>query len=168
MTRSWTQNPSGIYVETFTPSPPSPLAELDAPFGNFATIDAILGRLNGTIVVQHASGSPTVYQPSANTDAARGTAFLAALAAAASGDVLYLAAMTYDCVANQIIIPGGVIIQGADKVGDGRSHLLAIWQRKRIGSVPINCHRKQLRSKQPYVELAERGHEISIHRAVGK
>ena len=116
MTRSWTQNPSGIYVETFTPSPPSPLAELDAPFGNFATIDAILGRLNGTIVVQHASGSPTVYQPSANTDAARGAALLAALAAAVSGDMIYLAALTYDCQASQITVPSGVILQGADKL----------------------------------------------------
>jgi len=48
------------------------------------------------ITVVHANGGVTLYTPSTNSNAARGTALLAAFAAAVTGDSVYLSANTFD------------------------------------------------------------------------
>jgi hypothetical protein len=48
------------------------------------------------ITVVHANGGVTLYTPSTNSNAARGTALLAAFAAGVSGDSVYLSADTFD------------------------------------------------------------------------
>lgn len=55
----------------------------------------VLG-INDGVVVYSAGWRPTVYKPSANTDAARGVAFLAASAAATSGQTVIAAPGSYD------------------------------------------------------------------------
>jgi len=48
------------------------------------------------VTVVHANGGVTLYTPSTNTNTARGTALLAAFAAGANGDSVYLSANTFD------------------------------------------------------------------------
>ena len=54
------------------------------------TIQAGPGLVNGGVIVNHATGSPTPYDAASNTNAARGTALLTALSTLASGDTVIL------------------------------------------------------------------------------
>jgi hypothetical protein len=97
-----------------------------SPTGVKANYDANIDASNANFVELYAehiwlnhAGTLTPYVPSAATDAARGTALLAALAAAVSGDTLLLGPGTYDCgthadmSAHAVVIPAGVTVTGS-------------------------------------------------------
>ncbi len=67
----------------------------------------------GTVVIRHKDGTTTAYNSTADTDAARGTALVAAVAAAAAGDVIIISAHTYDLGVYNTILPTSVNLFGA-------------------------------------------------------
>jgi hypothetical protein len=75
----------------------------------------------GTVVVTHANGTGTVYAASADTDAARGTALLAAVASLVAGDHLMAAPGDYKvgivsgtgADSLVIVLPSGVTFEGS-------------------------------------------------------
>ncbi len=75
-------------------------------FGSFA---------NGQIEIRSSDGTIVFYKASANTDAARGTAFQNALSAVSGGSTILLGPGTYDCGATQLTVPANVVIKGSGK-----------------------------------------------------
>lgn len=76
---------------------------------------AELKALETAVVITHKGGTKTGYAPAADTDVARGTALIAAVAAAVSGDVIQLTANTYDLGSAMLALPAGVSLVGAGK-----------------------------------------------------
>jgi hypothetical protein len=71
---------------------------------------------DAAIIVKHKDGTATRFQPTANTDAARGTKLLAAVATLVAGDALYTGAGTFDIGTSVIIMPAGnIAFHGAGK-----------------------------------------------------
>lgn len=64
-----------------------------------------------SVVVQHPDGTSLVYPPSADTDAARGTALLAAVTAAVAGDVIILGPGTF--LTSLLELPADVSLRGS-------------------------------------------------------
>ncbi len=66
------------------------------------------GTAAGLVYITNDSGTTTNYNPSADTDSARGTALLAAVAAATSGQTVKVGAGTFALAANRLLIPDDV------------------------------------------------------------
>lgn len=64
------------------------------------------------LLLQTDAGTLTGYEPSADTDAARGTSLIAAVAAMAAGDTLYIGPGTYDIGTTQLVLPAGSSLIG--------------------------------------------------------
>jgi len=86
------------------------------------TLSAAVTSVNGltgavvtttAVMIVHADGTQTKYTPAANTNVARGTALLNAVAAAMAGDTIYLSANTFDVGTSQILLPDSVNLRGA-------------------------------------------------------
>jgi len=73
----------------------------------------------GSIRLKHIDGTEVFYNPTADTDVARGTALLLAVTNAVSGDILYLSANTYDLEVGVIDLSlgatGTISLHGAGK-----------------------------------------------------
>lgn len=67
----------------------------------------------GHVIVTHADGSTTVYNPAAATDAARGTALAAAVAALTAGDSCKVSPHAYHVGSSGLLIPSGVNFEGS-------------------------------------------------------
>lgn len=63
----------------------------------------------GNVVVTHKNGNQSVYQASANTDIARGTALASAVSAAVVGDSIAVGPGTFDIVTSLLTFPTGTI-----------------------------------------------------------
>jgi hypothetical protein len=81
----------------------------------------------GLVLLTSDTGGVTAYNPASDTDAARGTALLAAVAAASAGETVRLAAGVYDLGTSQLALPDNVdlsldssaVIQGARDLSNG-------------------------------------------------
>ena len=63
-------------------------------------------------VLETEAGVRTVFTPSADSDAARGTALIAAAAAATAGDLIYVGAGNYTIGTTQLVLPAGSALIG--------------------------------------------------------
>ena len=77
------------------------------------TLAGLFGNTSATCVVVHEDGSQSTYNAASNTDAARGTALLAALTAMVSGDALFLSGGNFDCGSSRVVLPAGTSMHGA-------------------------------------------------------
>ncbi len=66
---------------------------------------------SGLVYIINDSGITTNYKPSADTDAARGTSLLAAVAAATAGQTVKVGAGTFALAANRLLIPDDVDLE---------------------------------------------------------
>lgn len=80
---------------------------------NIVGLDAVPAT---AVLLETGNGAVSAYDPAANTSAARGTALLAAIAAATSGQTIHLGVGTFAIGNNIIDIPAGVTIKGSDKL----------------------------------------------------
>ncbi len=111
------QGSGSVSIDT-TPGTSGLLAVTGIPLGDgagsyaAATPTQVTAAMGGGVIVYHKTGTLTAYVPTANTDAARGTALLAAAAASAQYDKLALSGGTFDVGANTVTVAANVTIQG--------------------------------------------------------
>lgn len=110
--------------------------------GTLALTNAYMPMVAG-VVLQLDAGNRAVYPPSADTDAARGTALIAAVAAAAAGDSIYLGPGAYNIGTTQLVLPAGssLIGQGfgtTSIVADKRTNNLKVATGVTIQGVKIS------------------------------
>src|ERR1035437_5863672 len=74
----------------------------------------------GEVTVVHGDGTISIYNPSSNTDIARGLALLTASANLATKDVIYLANTTYDISSSNIDLSNNKAFFGVSLIGSGK------------------------------------------------
>lgn len=104
---------------TSTPTTLAGYGITDGASGNFA------------VVVQNDNGTRTTYLPTADTDAARGTALITAVAAALAGDVILVGPGNYETGTTQLVLPTGSSLIG---YGWGTS---IITGQKRVNNIKL-------------------------------
>ncbi len=111
---------------------------------NGNTALATFEPINGLLYLKTAAGGTTPYSPSADTDAARGTALITAVAAMAAGDELRLGPGTYDIGTTQLVLPANSAMLGAGERntiidGDKRSNNIKVASGVRIADLKVIC-----------------------------
>lgn len=96
---------------TGTPEAIGVSSEFSMSGGTLALSSAYMPLIAG-VVVQQESGYRSVFVPSADTDAARGTALIAAVAAATTSDIIWLSGGNYAIGTTQLVLPTASVLKG--------------------------------------------------------